>query len=204
MATQQLNSDYMHALPQQPSRNTLGQLTDRTGNFLMEYWAHAITAALGLLVFTAIAIPFLSYFGLDALSKQLFYALHYVCAQIPSHSFYVFGHQLGLCARNFSIYSSMFVGSLIFVLSKKRLRGIPWWLWVLMILPMAIDGTTQMFGLRESDWILRLITGTLFGLGNIWFALPLMQKSLQETTPIPPAMLHRSQPIQAPSPEAAQ
>ena len=52
-----------------------------------------------------------------------------------------------------------------------------------MILPMAIDGTTQMFGLRESTWELRVLTGTLFGLGNVWFALPLIQKTILESLP---------------------
>ena len=149
-------------------------------NFLLEYWATMLTAVLGLVVFVALSIPFFSYFGLDAIAKPLFFSLHYVCAQIPSHSFYIFGHQLGLCARNLSIYSSMFLGSLIFVLSKKRLPGIPWWLWILMILPMALDGLTQMIGLRESTWQLRLITGTLFGLGSVWFVLPYMQKTITE------------------------
>jgi len=149
-------------------------------NFLLEYWATMLTAILGLVVLIALSIPFLTYFGLDAIAKPLFFSLHYVCAQIPSHSFYIFGHQLGLCARNLSIYSSMFLGSLIFVLSKKRLPGIPWWLWILMILPMAVDGLTQMVGLRESTWELRLITGTLFGLGSVWFVLPYMQKTITE------------------------
>jgi uncharacterized membrane protein len=149
-------------------------------NFLLEYWATMLTAILGLVVLIALSIPFLSYFGLDAIAKPLFFSLHYVCAQIPSHSFYVFGHQLGLCARNLSIYSSMFLGSLIFVLSKKRLPGIPWWLWILMILPMALDGLTQMVGLRESTWELRLVTGTLFGSGSVWFVLPYMQKTITE------------------------
>lgn len=155
------------------------------GDFLTEQWATIITMFLGSIVAIAVSIPFLSYFGLDSIAKPLFYSLHYVCAQIPSHSFYIFGHQLGLCARNLSIYSSMFVTSLIFTLSKKKLSGIPWWLWILMILPMAWDGTTQMFGLRESTWILRVITGTLFGVGSVWFALPYMQKTLLETM-LPP------------------
>lgn len=150
-------------------------------DFLVEYWAHIITIVLGLLVLIALAIPFLSYFGLDDIAKPLFFILHYVCAQIPSHSFYLFGHQFGLCARNLAIYMSMFLGSLIFVFTKKRLPGIPWWFWVLMLVPMAWDGLTQMVGWRESSWVLRVITGSLFGLGNIWFALPMMQKSLQET-----------------------
>ena len=163
------------------------------GDFLTEQWATIITAFLGIIVAIAVSIPFLSYFGLDSIAKPLFYSLHYVCAQIPSHSFYIFGHQLGLCARNLSIYSSMFIMSLIFTLSKKRLPGIPWWLWILMILPMAWDGTTQMFGLRESTWILRVITGTLFGVGSVWFALPLMQKTLLETMlpPVPPQKIVR-------------
>lgn len=168
-------------------KTTFQRMVDSIGNFLLEYWAHTVTALLGLVVAIAIAIPFLSYFGLESISAPLFYALHYVCAQVPSHSFYIYGHQMGLCARNFSIYTSMFLGSLIFVLSKKRLPGIPWWVWILMMLPMALDGTTQMFGLRESSGILRIVTGTLFGLGNIWFALPLMHKSIVETT-LSPAM----------------
>ncbi len=184
MATQEIQNA-SHA--QETRRQTLDRVMNNSGrvigNFLIEYWALLITCVLGLLVFAALSVPFLSYFGLDGISKQIFFTLHLVCAQIPSHSFYIFGHQLGMCARNFSIYTSMFIGSLIFVLSKKRIPGIPWWVWVLMILPMAIDGTTQMFGLRESTWQLRVITGTLFGLANVWFALPLIQKTILESIP---------------------
>jgi len=158
------------------------------GNFLLHYWAHMLTLVLGLIVFIALLIPFLSYLGLDVIAKPLFFALHAICAQIPSHSFFILGHQLGLCARNLAIYSSMFLGGLVFVLSKKRLPGIPWWVWVLMMLPMAWDGTTQLFGWRESTWALRVITGTLFGLGNVWFALPLLQKYLLETPPAHPQL----------------
>ena len=184
MATQQIGqpgSSYMPASI--GNKRTIGQFMNGIGDFLLNYWAHIITIALGILVFIALSVPFLSYFGLDVIAKPLFYALHFVCAQIPSHSFYIFGHQLGMCERNFTIYSSMFLGSLVFVLTKKRLPGIPWWVWILMILPMALDGTTQMFGLRESTWYLRVLTGSLFGLGNVWFALPLMQKSLLNTPP---------------------
>ncbi len=188
MATQQLPgsipdqhqpispSQAAFAVRRQPG--ILDRFMNGLGQFLLNQWANVITIVLGLIVLIAISIPFLSYFGLDSVAKPLFYALHYVCAQIPSHSFYIFGHQLGLCARNFSIYTSMFLGSLVFVLRKKRLPGIPWWLWVLMCLPIALDGFTQMFGLRESDWVLRVITGTIFGLGNVWFALPMMQKAI--------------------------
>src|SRR5579863_2018680 len=151
------------------------------GQFLFNYWPHILTTILGLVVAAAIAVPVLSYFGLDSISKPLFYSMHFICAQIPAHSFYIFGHQLGLCARNLSIYASMFIGSLVFTLSKKRLPGLPWWAWAIFILPMAWDGVTQMFGWRESSWELRVLTGTLFGLANVLFVLPMIQKALLET-----------------------
>jgi len=199
MATRHISNPslYRHAMPlaYQEPRTGLGKLLDNIADFLTEYWVHIVTVVLGSLVLCAISVPFLSYLGLDSIAKPIFFSLHLVCAQIPSHSFYILGHQLGLCARNFSIYTSMFIGSFIFLLAKKRMRGIPWWLWILMMVPMALDGTTQLFGWRESDWMLRVVTGALFGAGNIWFALPLMQKSLTETIvpQIPPALLKRYQ-----------
>src|SRR5260221_13952168 len=113
MAIQQANDPAKQI--DEPHRLTLTQFMNNAGNFLLERWATLITWVLGVIVFAALSVPFLSYFGLDGISKQIFYALHTLCAQIPSHSFYIFGHQLGMCARNFSIYSSMFAGSLIFV-----------------------------------------------------------------------------------------
>ena len=182
MATEQIGTQHAEQVQAVHKQKfpRLNRFMDRCGNFLLNYWATLITILLGLLVLIAISIPFLSYFGLDSIAKPLFFSLHYVCAQIPSHSFYILGHQLGLCARNLSIYSSMFAGSLIFTLSRKRLPGIPWWLWVLMILPMAWDGTTQLFGWRESTWALRVITRTLFGGGTVWFVLPLVHRLLSE------------------------
>src|SRR5712691_13493332 len=95
-----------------PHRQTLAQFMQRrgrlVGHFLLSCWAHLLTGMLGLIVLTALLIPLLSYIGLDVIAKPLFFALHTICAQIPSHSFFISGHQLGLCARNLAIYSSMF------------------------------------------------------------------------------------------------
>jgi len=171
-------------------KQALEQFLTRITNFLLEYWAHIITTVIGSVVAIAVAIPFLSYFGLDAIAKPLFFALHFACAQIPAHSFYILGHQLGLCARNLSIYASMFATGLLFILTKKRLPGIPWWMWGILSLPMAWDGFTQMFGLRESTWDLRVITGTLFGAGCMWFVLPYIQKILTEVPPTQQQPMH--------------
>jgi uncharacterized membrane protein len=153
----------------------------RSGQFLYNHWATLILCVLGLVVFSAFAIPVLAYFGFDALSKHLYYAMHYICGQIPSHSPYICGHQCGLCFRCTAIYSTLFLTNALFVFAKKRLRGIPWWILGLLTLPMVWDGITQLFGLRESTTALRLLTGALFGLGCALFTFPLVQKTLLES-----------------------
>jgi len=157
----------------------------KIGPFVLEYWALFIMIFFGLIVLAALSAPLLTYFGLDTLAKPLFSALHLICAQIASHSFYLAGHQLGLDVHCLAIYGSLCAGSLVFALSKKRLPGLPWWVFALMILPLAFDGFSQLFGLRQSTWEIRLITGVLFGLGAAWFTLPLIQKTLNETRPTP-------------------
>lgn len=159
-------------------------LVQKVGAFVIEYWAFILTTFLGIIVLAALGAPVLTYFGLDTLAKPIFYGLHLICGQIPSHSFYIEGHQVGLCVHCLAIYSSMFTVGLIFALSKKRLPGIPWWLLVLLALPLAYDGFSQLFGLRQSTWEIRLVTGILFGLGAAWFALPSVQKALKESIPV--------------------
>jgi hypothetical protein len=52
--------------------------------------------------------------------------------------------------------------------------------YVVLSIPMAIDGTTQLFGWRESTWELRLITGFLFGLGTAWLFLPIVERGMRD------------------------
>lgn len=172
-----------HAYPRRVNGTMRKAITivQRVGNFLYKYWAALIMSLLGLIVLAAFSVPILSYFGFDRLSKQIFFTMHIICAQIPSHSTYICGHQCGLCVRCTAIYSTLFVTSAVFVFTKKRLPGIPWWLLLLFVLPMAWDGGTQLFGLRESTWQLRVLTGTLFGLGCAWFTFPLVHKTMLES-----------------------
>lgn len=47
---------------------------------------------------------------------------------------------------------------------------------IVFLVPMAIDGTIQFFGLRESTNIIRLLTGFLGGIGVILFLYPRIWK----------------------------
>ena len=79
-----------------------------------------------------------------------------------------------LCARCLAIYSTILLTGLALALLRKgrHLHAIPWWVWLLAAAPMALDGGTQLFGLRESNLALRLLTGALFGLATAWYTLP--------------------------------
>jgi uncharacterized membrane protein len=156
----------------------LHRFADRLEDLLARHAFTGLAILFGALVFLSFLDPVLSYFGLDSIAKPLFNWMRIFCAQTPSHSFYIFGHQTCLCERCTAIYTSMFLASCLFLLTRKRLAGIRWWGFALLSIPMALDGFTQMFGLRESNWELRLLTGALFGLGAILFTFPAMQRSI--------------------------
>lgn len=166
-----------------PAPSRLQRISNGIGGFFLKSWDLIVTTFFGLLCLAAVGAPILSYFNLNALARPLFTLLGRLCGQIASHTFYIGGHQCGLCVHCLAIYASIGSVGVIFALSKKRLPGIPWWLLILLALPLAYDGFSQMFGLRESTWEIRVLTGALFGLGLAWFGLPLVQKMLKETTP---------------------
>lgn len=97
------------------------------------------------------------------------------------------GYKIALCQRDIAIYGAMVIGGIAFLFVRKRLRPAPLGLWLLLgIAPMAIDGFSQLFGYtsaweaRETIPTFRLLTGTLFGLMNVWLAFPYLQTGMDQ------------------------
>lgn len=88
------------------------------------------------------------------------------------------GWKIALCERDLAMYGSTALAGVTFALLRKRARKLPWWVFLLLILPLAVDGLTQLAGLRTSDWLLRTLTGVLFGFGLVWVAYPYVQESM--------------------------
>jgi uncharacterized membrane protein len=107
-----------------------------------------------------------------------------LCHQLPERSFFGGGVQLPVCARDTGIYLGFCVAMvLISVLHRpKRPRGFPtalgWVAFGLMIGSMAIDGGTQLIGLRSSANDLRLITGLLSGFAIAMLLAPMLNDSV--------------------------
>jgi uncharacterized membrane protein len=92
------------------------------------------------------------------------------------------GYKVALCERDIAIYASVFVAGLIFavVRRRRRVRPLSLKLYVLFLIPIAIDGVSQLVGLRESNWWLRTVTGALFGAASVWLAYPYVEDAMRD------------------------
>jgi uncharacterized membrane protein len=103
------------------------------------------------------------------------------------------GYQLGFCQRDTAIYLSVFLTCLVYgLLRRRRTFGpMPVKYYLIFMIPMAIDGVTQLIGLRESTPLLRTVTGSLFGIGSAWLILTFIDAGFRESAtflaPKPPA-----------------
>ena len=99
------------------------------------------------------------------------------------------GYKVALCERDVAIYGGILIFGLIFSLTGRKIKPLPWYLWLLVgILPIAIDGFSQLlsqpplnfFPYRESTPLLRTITGFLFGFTTAWFGYPIVEESMAD------------------------
>jgi uncharacterized membrane protein len=90
------------------------------------------------------------------------------------------GYKVALCQRDMAIYGTVFVAGLVFGLLRRRLRALPFKVYLLFLIPIAVDGGSQLFGLRESNWWLRSVTGAIFGAASVWLAYPFIEDAMQD------------------------
>ncbi len=90
------------------------------------------------------------------------------------------GYKVALCQRDMAIYGSVLVAGILFSFVRGRIKPPSLKLYALLVLPMAIDGITQMIGWHMSNWWLRGITGALFGVSSVWLAYPYVDDAMQD------------------------
>jgi uncharacterized membrane protein len=122
------------------------------------------------------------------------------------------GFKLGMAQRNTAIYTTIFLAGLAYGLVGKRVPHLRWPLFVLLILPMVLDGGSHMvgeitgLGFRETNtwlvaltrgvlpepfytgttvgsfnWLMRTLTGALFGVACVWFGFPHLERGFTES-----------------------
>jgi uncharacterized membrane protein len=168
---------------------------------VQRHWLLAVNLAVAIFVGIPFLAPALMVTGHDEPAHAIYAAYQLVCHQWAFRSYFLFGPQLeygpavlrelvgpdamygfvgspalgykvAFCERDVAIYLAVLVAGLTYArfgdcLPRLGLTG-----YALLILPMAIDGFTQLFGWRESTVELRTLTGMLFGFASVWLIYP--------------------------------
>lgn len=182
--------------------------------WVARHWLAVFNMAWAVYVFTPFLAPVLMDAGFPVAAQAIYTVYSFLCHQLPTHSYFLFGPQLAphahdlipagmaagsnlfevrsfvgsaeagwkvaLCQRDVAIYATVFVTGLFYSLLRYRLRPLPFKIFLLFLIPIGVDGLTQLFGLRESNWWLRTLTGALFGFAAVWFAYPYIEDAMQE------------------------
>lgn len=155
-------------------------LADRLIYRFAKHWIAVIGFFIGVYAGLPLLAPILMANGYTGAANLIYSAYRFACHQLPSRSYFIFGQQIAYCHRDTAIYTSLFLAIMLFAFVRHRLRPLPWQGYVAFIVPMAIDGISQLVGLRSSNWQLRTITGALFGIGSAWLALPYLEEAFQD------------------------
>lgn len=142
------------------------------------------------LVFSLLAIlaPVFAHFKWNFLSDPIYWFFQWFCHQRPWRSYHLFDYQFAIDARMITMFISIGIGGLITYFKKlPPLKGkYAFIFFVTMLIPMGIDGVTQLIAelnvykvgglpFYESTNLIRSITGIFAGTGLAFAFFPHLQ-----------------------------
>ena len=127
----------------------------------------AVVAAIPALILGASAICSFAIAHGASMQWRLLFRL--MCHGRVERCFLLFGEPMPVCARCTGVYLGMLGGIALFwlipMLRERVMRGFAF----AAVVPLALDGVTQLAGLRESTNSLRVATGLIAGLAfGLW------------------------------------
>ena len=91
------------------------------------------------------------------------------CHGIPERCIYLWGVPMPICARCAAIYAGLILSFVAFLILPRMRESAARMVLYVALVPMAVDGLTQLAGLRLSTNPLRLETGLLAGVAfGVW------------------------------------
>jgi uncharacterized membrane protein len=121
--------------------------------------------------------------GHESLAQTIYQVFSHLCHQIPERSFFIEGHQFGVCARCTGLYTGFMVAALVYPLIRSlRQTETPPRKWLFIAAaPLAIDFALEFFRIMHNTHFSRFTTGTLLGAVAVFYILPgLMDLSLRD------------------------
>lgn len=155
--------------------------------FLHIGWTTPANAIYGIYSFACHQLPDHSYF---LFGEQPFYSLQTLEASglpadlnVLQRRYFLgdemLGYKVAICQRDVAIYGSVVLAGLLFGLLRRRIQSPSLKVYALFLIPIALDGGTQLIGLRSSNWWLRTLTGALFGGASVWLAYPYLEDAMR-------------------------
>jgi uncharacterized membrane protein len=140
----------------------------------------AITAAIPTLILSAAALCSLAIAQGASMRWRLLFRL--MCHGKVERCLDLFGVPMPICARCTGVYAGMLGGIALFwlmpMLQERVMRGIA----IVAVIPLAVDGLTQLTGLRESTNPLRIVTGVVAGLAfGLWILSAIERREVTAT-----------------------
>lgn len=148
--------------------------------FFARHWLFIFNAVLGVYAGLPFLAPFLASIGHEVPAAAIYLIYQFVCHQAPERSFFLWDHKMAYCQRDAAIYTSILAAGVGFALVRRRLRPLDWRLYLLLIAPLAVDGTLQLAALYESTWEMRTFTGILFGVATVWLLYPHIEAGMAQ------------------------
>jgi uncharacterized membrane protein len=157
-----------------PRAQSVANHIDTAVLWFATHWLAVFAGYGATVVGLASLAPLLKGSGYETAAQLIYLPFRLICHQRADRSFHLHGEQMAFCERDVAIVTTAVLTGILFALIR-RWSGPPriaFWVVVLFALPMALDGGTQLVGLRESTPELRILTGALFSIGVGWFVLP--------------------------------
>ncbi len=174
---------------------------------LRRHWLLGVNVAVAVFVGLPFLAPVLLALGYDEPANALYAAYQTVCHQWAFRSYFLFGphaeygpemltalvgpdavygfvgspelgYKVAFCERDVAIYLAALFAGVAYGRYRDRLPSLGLASYGLLILPMAVDGLTQLVGWRESTVELRTLTGALFGVASVWLIYPRIEAVL--------------------------
>lgn len=183
-----------------PGARELVLAADRGILAISWHWLLIANTIAGLFAALPLLGPWLLAHGYTVPARGIYAIYSLFRHQMPSRSFFVCGQKMCYCERCTAIYTGGFIFGLAYALVSRRTKPLRWrWMFALWA-SMAIDGFSQLAGLRESNWQPRIVTGTLFALSCVWVAYPYLRDGFEDMRE---ALGRRLRPAPAPAPNWA-
>ena len=150
-------------------------------SWLARHWLLLFNLVFGLYAGLPILAPVLMSWGWVRMANLIYFIYRPpVCHQMPSRSFFIGRFQVAICQRDLALYGGACLAGMVFALVRDRVRPLPIRVWIILIAPLAVDGVTQVLGLRLSTWQLRTLTALLASTATVWLVYPYLNSAFED------------------------